>query len=109
VWIEQLPPGASRDGRRRVVVAFKRYLFSARQNAGSIKSLLVKLHAGGPELVEQFSGFSSVAGGNREDSGDGGVLSGRPGQVTYEELRQLIEQLARETGFYEALREEVTQ
>eukprot|EP00873_Tetraselmis_striata_P013697 jgi/Tetstr1/433961/TSEL_023138.t1 len=107
VWIEQLPPGASRDGRRRVVVAFKRHLFSARQNAGSIKSLLVKLQAGGPELVEQFAGFGHQDG--PDAGGADSALGGRGGHVTYEELRQLIEHLARETGFYEALREEITQ
>jgi len=93
-WVEQLPPGQARDHKRRLVVAFKRHLFGSRQNAGSIKSLLVKLQAGGPELVESFGtsgGTASFAGG---------------AQFSYQDLQHIIEETARESGFYKALREE---
>lgn len=83
-------------------MAFKRYLFSARQTAGSIKSLLVKLQAGGSDLVEHVGQGASYNGLGR----DSDCFQG--GRITYEELQQFIEELCRETGFYEALREEVT-
>ena len=116
IWIEQLPPGSLRDSRRREVVAFKRYLFSSKQNAGSIKSMLVRLQAGGPELVAQFSGMEeknrrTSTGSSNGDHGmaaSDGSGSAENRQVTYEYLRQLIEELARDSGFYEALRDEVT-
>eukprot|EP00899_Mesostigma_viride_P006794 jgi/Mesvir1/16115/Mv08400-RA.2 len=48
MFIDQLPPGLERDPKQRTVERFKRYLFSPKMNAGSIKGELVKVCFSGP-------------------------------------------------------------
>ncbi|MEW5320039.1 MAG: hypothetical protein WDW38_011144 [Sanguina aurantia] len=111
MWIEQQPPGLSRDHRRRCVETFKRSVFGPGSHAASLKVQVARLLAGDDDVITDPAGEPLDFGsGSLGDGASGFIPSGvgiskgagshASGFLTYEHLHQLIEGLLHDKGYY---------
>jgi len=92
VYIDQLPPDLKKDPRQAVLQQYKRFLFGAGQPAATIKAEAVKLLVGSHEAVmgQDASIVHEVVGPQVD----------RSHELTYEELRSMLEEVSLSRDFY---------
>ncbi|CAG9465206.1 unnamed protein product [Pedinophyceae sp. YPF-701] len=115
LYIDQLPPGPSRDWKRRCVERFRKHLFHPMQHGASIKTQLSKLVSGSQDLIDLTfrveqgengtSGLSNGDGGAQGRTGTAGRGKRQERRLTYDALMGIIHDVLQDTGFHAARRQ----